>query len=585
MSTDRPGATEFSPSDVRADEPLAARVFGLAGLGATTLGVAAVIANQYSPRWIPEGWGYLLAVLGVVLLLYHAIRDGDLEIRRIYGGLGGLLMVTAIALSVVPGKAAEATAAVSGHYFLPWAPLCGLLGLLFGLAFLKHETDERYRPWGEAALLGVGVGCALLAAVFGVATASLPVGPVVVLGLLGLAYLCGYFAQTDTSVGIGYWVSVGVGLLGAGLLLSALGRVIFPTMLFEGAKGLQKIDQTWDVWKIAVRVALVFASLGLGYWGARNKGLPLWLRGVAGLVAVGFAAVFVVGSFAHPVTVEPKGYLVPSGVILIGLGLTFLAVSVGIVSENPLVVLTRRELAAFFYSPIAYLVLGGMVVLGGIGYRMLLGDIAAAATSRGGLPEPLVGLYWSFTWVGGLAVWALVPAITMRAFSEEKRSGTLEVLMTAPVGEGTVVLSKFLASWLFFLVCWIPAGVFLIALRFAGGAPFEFKPVLSFYLAVAASGAGFVAMGLFFSSLTKNQIIAAVLTFVGMLGMFFTLLRDRFGPVDKSVLALLGKFDYLNLWMGATNGRLPVPELAAHLSACVLWLFLTVKVLEARKWS
>ena len=89
----------------------------------------------------------------------------------------------------------------------------------------------------------------------------------------------------------------------------------------------------------------------------------------------------------------------------------------------------------------------------------------------------------------------LVPALTMRLLSEEKRTGTLEVLLTAPVNEAAVVLSKFLACWLFFMLCWVPTGLYLIALRVEGGQPFDYRPLLSFYLAVGASGAAFIAIG------------------------------------------------------------------------------------------
>src|SRR5262249_28116612 len=116
------------------------------------------------------------------------------------------------------------------------------------------------------------------------------------------------------------------------------------------------------------------------------------------------------------------------------------------------------------------------------------------------------------------ALTLMVPALTMRLVSEEKRSGTLEVMLTAPVSEWLVIVSKFFATWLFFMVCWLPSGLFLIALRLEGGAPFDSRPLPGFYLALAASGAAFVAMGLFFSVLTKNQIVAAVFTFVGMIG-------------------------------------------------------------------
>lgn len=615
MSTDRPGANELAPSDTRADEPLVARVMGLAGLGATTLGVAAVIANTYSPRWISSSFGYLFAVLGVACLLYHAIRDADIEIRRVYGGLAALLLAGAAVVAVVPGGAVEvkpgspgvARAAVLGYYLLPWAPVCGLLGLLFGLAFLKNETDEKYRVWGEAGLLGVGVGCVLLAAGIGFYAAFLPppaataadlaglddapttlgpVAPMVVFGLLGLLFLGGYLSNADTAVGIGYWTAVGLGVLGGAMAVTALGRAIFPTVLADGPKALRRLDQSLDYWAAGVRAALVLLGLGGALWAVRAKGLPVWLRGMLSVTALVFATVFVVGSVTNPVAVAPKGtYLVPNGLLLLAFGLTFVAVAVAVCSDHPLVVLTRRELASYFTSPVAYLVLFGMGFVAAFGYLQLLQTVANVRAVSDFL-EPILRHYTAFDFIGAIAVAFVVPAITMRAFSEEKRTGTFEMLMTAPVGEATVVVSKFLACLLFYMATWVPAGLFLVGLWVGGGQPFQYKPALGFYLAVLASGCTFVALGLFFSSLTRNQIVAAVLTFAVMLFMLLTLMRQIFEPaVGPEFLSVFRWFDYLGLWRQAINGQLPIPELVAQVSFGAFWLLLTIKVLEARKWS
>ena len=79
-----------------------------------------------------------------------------------------------------------------------------------------------------------------------------------------------------------------------------------------------------------------------------------------------------------------------------------------------------------------------------------------------------------------------VPALTMRLLSEEKRSGTLEVLMTAPVNEISVVLGKFFAAWIFYMLLWLPVWLFLISLRYFGGEEFDYRPVLSFTVAMGA---------------------------------------------------------------------------------------------------
>ena len=236
-------------------------------------------------------------------------------------------------------------------------------------------------------------------------------------------------------------------------------------MLYEGPAALKTPLQTYDRWKVAARVASILIGLGIASL-ALNRRMPAVVRGVAAVLGLAVAAVFVVGSFAAPVHSAPTPYLVPSGLILGGIGLSFLAVSLALVSDSPFVVLTRRELAAYFFSPIAYIVLLGMARR-----RPRSATCCSSASCRSG------ARCWSRSSRTTRRVADrpadrvpfLVPALTMRLFSEERRTGTLEVLLTAPVIEAVVVLSKFLACWLFFMLCWVPAGLYLIALRVEGG--------------------------------------------------------------------------------------------------------------------
>src|SRR5262249_53256462 len=154
-----------------------------------------------------------------------------------------------------------------------------------------------------------------------------------------------------------------------------------------------------------------------------------------------------------------------------------------------------------------------------------------------------------------IAVIFIVPVLTMRLLSEEKRSGTLEVLLTAPVDEFAVVMSKFFAALITFVVLCLPWGVFLIGLRVVGGKPFDYQAMLSFFIALVVSGSGFIAMGLFFSSLTRNQIASAVLTFAGM--VLYTLFHMLKNSTENNILAkVFEHVSYVDMWRDAATGYL-----------------------------
>jgi ABC-type transport system involved in multi-copper enzyme maturation permease subunit len=251
------------------------------------------------------------------------------------------------------------------------------------------------------------------------------------------------------------------------------------------------------------------------------------------------------------------------------------------------VTLTKREFSSYFFSPIGYLALIGMVLVQWNQYRIFVNGLMRAGQREAALAEPIVGgLFLDFLPV--FAVIILVPVLTMRLIAEERRTGSLEVLLTAPVNEWPIVVSKFLATWMFFLLAWLPAGLFLFALRLEVPVPFDYRPLLSFYLCLAAQGLAFIGMGLFFSTLTKNQIIAAVLSFVMMLFFFLCFLVQREQVslgLPAYIQTALTRLSFLGMWIEALDGRLPLRDCLLFASIGLFGLFLSVKVLETRKWS
>ncbi len=573
---------ETAPSAMVKEGPAIARMIGFAGLFLLILGIVVVIATHtVGPRLVREGWGLMAGALGLAMLLYHAMSDGEMEIRRMYGGGALFLLLASLIVSLVPGPVDGADQRV-GYFMVPWGVGAALVGLLFTVAFSHHETDEFYRNIATTMLVSIGGLLAVLSVAVGVFKPEFLAGPGIILALLGVGFLCAYLTRVDTSEGIGYTVAFTLGAVGAAVALYAIGRAIFPTVLYDGPSFFRKTDQSLDPWKVLARGVAILGLLGLAAFGILGR-FPLWLRAVLGAIGIATAGVFIIACFSSQLTVQPKPTLVPGGVILIGLGLIYLAVALGICSDNQFVTLTRRELSAYFLSPIGFLVLAGMVLAQWLSYVIFVGELASRGTAR----EPIVQEYG----MGILNIFVFVvqiPVLTMRLLAEEKRTGSLEVLLTAPVNEAVVIISKFLASLLFFLICWLPTGLFLIALRVVGDQPFDYRPILGFYVGLASQGAMFIALGIFFSSLTKNQIVAAVLTAVIMLCLlFFALLRfnPAFLSLPDAVLSAVERLSFYHMWMESLSGQLPVRDVILSVSLAVFGLFLSVKILEIRKWS
>jgi len=174
----------------------------------------------------------------------------------------------------------------------------------------------------------------------------------------------------------------------------------------------------------------------------------------------------------------------------------------------------------------------------------------------------------------------LMPAITMRTYSEEKRSGTIELLLTSPVTDFQIIMGKFLGSMGLFAAM---LGVTLIhiVLLFIYGNP-EWKPIVTVYLGLLLMGGCFISMGLFISSLTKNQILAYISTFaVFLLLWVITWMGSFSGPtIDKltQYLSIIDHFDDFG------KGVLDTTHIIYYLSFITFGLFLTSKAVESERW-
>ncbi len=219
---------------------------GFAGLFGLVLGSVVIITNQaLTPRRFGSGFGYLAAAAGVVLMLYHASRDGEQEVRRLYGMLAAGFLVLGVGASVLKGPIfSNAATKTFGYNVLPWGVMFGALSLVFAIPFVRHETDRRYRDAAVNAMLAKPLAAGSI--VVGMMKPDTLVGPGVAVALLGLAYLCAYMTQVDTSEGIGYQVAFLLGAVGAVVAAGAFAWSAFPPVLVEGPNAIRRVTGEID---------------------------------------------------------------------------------------------------------------------------------------------------------------------------------------------------------------------------------------------------------------------------------------------------------------------------------------------------
>ncbi len=246
----------------------------------------------------------------------------------------------------------------------------------------------------------------------------------------------------------------------------------------------------------------------------------------------------------------------------------------------------RKELTIYFATPIFYLtgfcflLLGGYFFYANLLYYSLLSfqgaqnpQLAAMLTPQQMIFRPLFGTL-------AIVFLFLVPLVTMRLLAEEKRSGTAELLFTYPLTDGAVILGKFLAALLVYLILLALTLVYPLAL--APLARLDWGAILAGYLGLILLGGACLSLGLFASSLTENQIIAAVLAFALLLLFWLIGWQQELGAGGWS--ALFGGLSLLEHFENLARGVLDTRDIVFYLSFIYFFLFLTQRQLESRRW-
>jgi ABC-2 type transport system permease protein len=244
--------------------------------------------------------------------------------------------------------------------------------------------------------------------------------------------------------------------------------------------------------------------------------------------------------------------------------------------------LVRRELGAHFMSWTGYIVIAAVLFLIGYSFHNLVLALNADATDR-----PLTEVFY-----GTMYFWLILlmaaPVITMRSFALERYSGTFETLMTTPVSDLQVVMAKFTGAMIFYLLMWLPLLACLLIIRQFSHEPsvFEASTAVSTYVGILLLGAMYMALGCFASSVTRSQIIAAVLSFAGGISLFLL------SFVSMTFASKIGwkaqLFSYVGLiehMQDFARGVIDTRPLVFYLSSTFFLLFLTWRVVESRRWK
>jgi ABC-2 type transport system permease protein len=230
----------------------------------------------------------------------------------------------------------------------------------------------------------------------------------------------------------------------------------------------------------------------------------------------------------------------------------------------------QRELLSLFLSPIGYVVIAGFLVLTGV--------IVWVSDSFGpGKPASLRSVFEFAPYVLSI----IIPAICMRAISEEYRSGTFESLITATVSDGQLVLGKFLAAMVFYVVM-LGGTLIYVVLMASFGNP-DLGAALSSYLGLLLLGAMFAAIGIFASSLTRDQMVAWIVGAVPLMLFvwFASSAVQGLEGTPRLILQTINIRRHLELF---NQGLVTLEGSVFFLASAALFLFLSTKVVESRRW-
>ena len=251
-----------------------------------------------------------------------------------------------------------------------------------------------------------------------------------------------------------------------------------------------------------------------------------------------------------------------------------------------IVAIADKELRSYFVSPIAYVVVGLFALLFGwffVASLSVMVRFSMQAGMFGGGPQSInINEFMLRPMLANTAIVLLffLPFLTARAYAEEKKSGTIELLLTSPLSDLEIILGKFLGVLALFVLMLAVTALHMVIL-FWYGEP-ELGPMLSGYLGLLLMGASFISVGLLVSSATRNQIVAGVVTFaVLLLFWVLTWLADSLGPTSGAILSYLSILEHFDDF---SKGVIDTKHVAYYVSFIAFGLFLTAKAVDTERW-
>ena len=244
--------------------------------------------------------------------------------------------------------------------------------------------------------------------------------------------------------------------------------------------------------------------------------------------------------------------------------------------------LVRRELATFFVSMTGYILMSATLLLLGTSFTLLI-----KLLNTDPVDVPITELFYKtqFFW---LILLVVSPLITMRSFASEKYSGTYETLMTAPVSDVQVVLAKFTGVMIFYALLWLPLLAYPYLLYRFTADPLLLNPgaLAGTFTGILLFGALYMAAGVFASSLTRSQIIAAMISLAIGIALFLVSFLSFIAPSKLSWQAkVYGHISMVEHMQDFCRGVIDTRPVVFYVSLTGFFLFLTLKVVESRRWK
>ena len=254
------------------------------------------------------------------------------------------------------------------------------------------------------------------------------------------------------------------------------------------------------------------------------------------------------------------------------------------ISVRNILAIAVKELRSYFASPMAYLIIGLFALLFGqffYAYLDLFVRRSAGMGQMGGGNNNINQDMIRYVLMNSaIIILFIMPMITMRTYAEEKRSGTIELLLTSPLTDLEIIFGKFLGA-LGLYAAMLAVTLLDIALLFFFGRP-EWRAIAAGYLGLVLLGGCFVSLGLLISSLTKNQIVAGVVTFAVFLMLWIVnWTADQSGPTMRAVLNHLSIIDHFDDF---ARGVIDTKHIVYYLSFIAFGLFLTAKSVDSERW-